>query len=295
MPSIKHNSNGWIYDPKAIDEICASLAVPMFGDAAPQLKGYGAGKTVLLYKSYDKTDVTMENVNQGNIGSCTAASLAGLTDLTKAVEIAGGERSEFKATTAIEHIYRIARLNQRMSGDGASVGIAVNRMAEMGTVARLKYDFVDLTKYDIERCRLWGNNKNYPKELDVVAKEHTIGKYSRVRSYEEVRDSIAAGYGVVVGSSYGYSNVCDSKGFAKQNTSWSHAMYWSATRSDTEGILTQNSWGNWNKMPNREFGEPIGSFWIRPEDCDKMAKNGDCWVIGNHNGYDVRINSEVVW
>jgi hypothetical protein len=293
MPA--HNKNGWIYDPKAIDEICASLATPMFGDAAPNLKGFGEGKTVLLYKSYDKINVKMENINQGSIGSCTAASSAGLIDLTKAIEIAGGERSEFKATTCIEHIYRIARLNSRISGDGASVGTAVNQMSKMGTLARLVYGSVDLTKYSVDLCRLWGNNKNYPKEIDDIAKEHTIGKFSRVRSYEEVRDSIAAGYGVIVGSNYGYSNACDKNGFAKNNTNWSHAMYWSAIRSDIEGVLTQNSWAAWNKMLTRKFDEPIGSFWIRPEDCDKMAKNGDCWVIGSHTGYDVRIDSSIAW
>lgn len=291
----KHNQNGWIYDPKAIDEICSSLDKPLFGDAAPNLKGYGKGKTVLLYKSYDKAKVKMEDINQGNIGSCTAASSAGLIDLTKVVEIANGERSEFKATTSIEYIYRIARLNSGIRGDGASVGTAVNRMAKMGTLARLVYDNVDLTKYNVERCRQWGDNKNFPKELDDIAKDYTINIFSRITSYEDVRDSIAAGYGVIVGSQYGYSNVCDSKGFAKNTTNWSHALYWSAIRSDVEGVLTQNSWGAWNTMKNREFGEPIGSFWIKPEDCDKMARNGDCWVIGGHNGYPIRINSEVVW
>jgi hypothetical protein len=295
MPLTKHNQSGWIYDPKGIDDICASLAIPMFGDAAPNLKGYGVGKTVLLYKSYDKAKVKMEDINQGNIGSCTAAASAGIIDLTKVVEIANGERSEFKATTSIEHIYRIARLGTRMSGDGASVGRAVDQMSKMGTLARLKYDSVDLTKYSVELCRKWGDNKNYPKELDEIAKNYTIGTFSRVASYEQVRDSIAAGYAVIVGSQYGYSNVCDSKGFAKNTTSWSHAMYWSAIRSDVEGVLTQNSWSAWNTMKNREFDEPIGSFWIRPEDCDKMARNGDCWVIGNHNGYPIKINSEVEW
>lgn len=293
MPT--HNTNGWVYDPLAIDEVCASLATPYFGDAASNLKGYGAGKTVLLYENFGKVGVVDFVRQQGNIGSCTAASSAGLIDLTKAIEIVGGERSEFKALTCIEHLYRNARLNTNINGDGASVALCVQAMGKLGTLAMLKYGSIDLTKYDVTRCKKWGNNSGYPVSIDAEAKKHTIGKYSRIRSYEEARDSIAAGYGIICGSQYGFNSLCDKDGFAKQDTKWGHAMYWSACRADKPGILIQNSWAAWNKMPVRAMNEPEGSFWARPEDCDKMTKNGDCWVIGSHSSYEVRVNSEVVW
>jgi len=293
---MSHNSNGFIFDPIAIEEVCASLATPYFGDAAANLQGYGDGKTVLLYKNFNKIGVKNWGRDQGAIGSCTAASLAGLVDLTKATEIGNGERSEFVALTSIEHLYRGARLGARISGDGASVAMGVRYAADFGTLAMIKYQWADLTQYIVSRCREWGNNRGYPKELDEIAKNYRILKYSRVRSYEEARDSIAAGYGIICGSSYGYSNVCDNDGFARQNTTWNHAMYWSACRADKPGILIQNSWGdNWNKMPVRKFDEPKGSFWARAEDIDKMARNGDAWAIGQHDGYPIRTTMEVDW
>lgn len=291
-----HNSNGFIFDPVAIDNVCASLTTPHFGDAAANLKGYGDGKTVLLYSNFDKVGVKNWVRNQLDIGSCVAAALAGLVDLTKAIEIGNGERSEFIALTSIEHLYRGARLGSRISGDGASVAMAVKYAADFGTLAMIKYPSVDLSQYLVPRCRDWGNNKGYPKDLDNIAKNYNIVKYSRIRSYEEARDSIAAGYGIICGSSYGFSSTCDNDGFAKQNTNWNHGMYWSACRADKPGILIQNSWGeNWNKMPVRKYNEPKGAFWARSEDIDKLAKNGDCWAIGQHNGYPIRTTMEVDW
>lgn len=290
-----HNNNGWINNPALVEEVSSQIAVPYFGDAANNLKGYGEGKTVLLYKSFYKAKINNFVRDQGSIGSCVGAAAAGLVDLSKVIEISNGERSEFKAMTCIEHIYRNARLNSRMSGDGAVVALAVKAMADLGTLAMLKYPSVDLTSYIVDRCRKWGNNSGYPKDLDTEAINHRIGKYSRIRSYEEARDSIAAGYGIICGSSYGYNSVCDKDGFAKQDTNWNHAMYWSACRADRPGILIQNSWAAWNKMPVRNYEEPEGSFWAKAEDIDKMTKNGDCWVIGDHEGYPIKINSEVVW
>lgn len=62
-------------------------------------------------------------------------------------------------------------------------------------------------------------------------------------------------------------------------------------RRNGNGVWCGNSW---NKMPIRKYGEPEGSFWIRPEDCEKMTK-GDCWSIGQHNGYPKRIDSSLSW
>ncbi len=292
MPSF--NTNGWIYHPDAIDEL-SSVPNGMFCDAAPNLKGIGKGKTVLLYKNYDKVGIKMKSINQGNVGSCVAAALAGLTDNAKVTEIVGGEREEFLGQTAIEHIYRIARLNSNIRGDGASTAEAVKAMTILGTLVRMKYPEVDLTKYSVDRCRKWGNNQDYPKSLDKIAKQHKFINYTRLRSYEEVRDAIASGYCVAIGSSYGFNSTCDKNGFAKQDTTWNHCMYWSAIRSDIEGVLTQNSWDAWNVMPVRKFDEPVGSFWCRPEDCDKMASRGDCWALSNFEGFPKLIDSSVAW
>lgn len=293
MPN--HNSNGFIFDPIAIDAVCSELPLPYFGDAASNLKGYGEGKTVLLYKNFDKVGINNFVRNQLDIGSCTACALAGLVDLTKVTEITSGERSEYLAGTVAEHLYRGARLGTNISGDGASVALAVRYAATFGTLAMIKYPEVDLSSYSVDRCRRWGNNSGYIKSLDDIAKNHKILKYTKVRSYEEARDSIAGGYGVICGSSYGYSSTCDNDGFAKQNTTWQHAMYWSAIRHDKPGILIQNSWASWNKMPNRKFAEPAGSFWARAEDIHKMCVNGDCWAIGSHDGYPKKITMEVAW
>lgn len=293
-----NNTSGWIFDPEAVDKVCSDLPQGIFGDAAAHLKDSGKDKTILLYKSYDKIGMKYPVLNQGDVGSCTAVSTGGAVDCLKAVEIAGGERSEFKAETVSESIYYGARKlhGWRINGDGSAVALAVKYIAEYGTLARLKYDLVDLTKYSVQRCRDWGNNKGFPIKLEDISKQYQVKQYSRVMSWEQCRDSIANNCPVLIGSNFGFSNTTDTKGFAKNNTNWGHCMKILGIRHDRPGGLFVNTWGpSWNSMKNREFGEPMGSFWVDADTIDRMMRSGDGWSISAHNGYPKKITMEVAW
>ena len=295
MPN--YNTNGWVYDPEAIDKVCNDLPQGIFGDAASHLKDSGAGKTVLLYKSYSKIGMDFPVLNQLSIGSCTSFGVGGAVDCLKAIEIVNGERSEYLADTVNEAIYYGSRKlsGWRIRGDGAVVATAIKYVADYGTLARVKYGNIDLTKYNVQRCRDWGNNKGFPSELEVISKNNRIRQYSRVTSWEQCRDSIANGYPVVVGSNYGFSNTTDKQGFAKNNTNCGHCMWIGGIRHDRVGGCIINSWGpSWNSMKTRELDEPDGVFWADADVIDKMMK-GDAWSISEHEGYPIKINSEVVW
>ena len=298
MPSTDHNSSGFIFLPDVSDAICEALPQGIFGAAAPHLKNSGKGLTKLLYSFYKTIDIEYPVLNQGTIGTCTSFGIAAGVDVTKVADIANGERSSFVNITATEPIYHGARKlgGWRIPGDGASVALGIKYVHEYGTIARGVYNKIDLSNYSIEKSRSWGNNRGFPKEIEVISKDHCIEQYSRVKSYEEARDSIANDCPVVVGSSYGYSSTCDNDGIAKQNTTWGHCMVMIAIRGDKDLILIANSWGpNWNKMPVRKYNEPKGSFWVTAENAHKMCANGDAWSISAHKGYPLKVNSEVVW
>ena len=224
----KYNTNGFVFLPDVSDAICASLANGIFGDAAPHLKDSGKGITKLLSNDYKKCNMNYPQLDQGNVGSCVAVAVGGGVDQVKITEIANGERSEFKALTCSEAIYYGARVvmgQNRIRGDGASTALAIKYIAERGTIARGKYGNIDISEYSVDRCRKWGQNSGFPKSLEDISKEHKIEQYSRVTSYEMIRDSIANNCPVIVGSSLGFSNTCNNDGIAKQNTTWQHCYH----------------------------------------------------------------------
>jgi hypothetical protein len=292
-----HNNTGWISDPDTVDSVCESLTNGIFGAAAPHLLNEGKGKTVLLYESYKAIGMEFPVLNQGQVGTCTSFGIAGSVDTLKATEIKKGERSEFKNITATEPIYYGARkLNGwRINGDGASVALGVKYVGTFGTVARGKYNSVDLSNYSETRSRQWGNNSGFPKEIEEISKDYIIEQYARVTSYDMCRDSIASGYPVVIGSNQGFSNVCNNDGVAKASGSWGHCMFACGIRGDKDLVLIVNSWGpNWNRMPVRKFNEPKGSFWVEASVIDRMCKQ-DAWNLAAHKGYPKIINTEVAW
>ena len=71
-------------------------------------------------------------------------------------------------------------------------------------------------------------------------------------------------------------------------------MWICAIRHDRPGALIVNSWGAWNSMKNREFGEPLGSFWVDAETINKMMRS-DAWSLSQHEGYPLKVNMEIAW
>lgn len=299
MPDYKYNIDGWVDLPEDVDAVESEVGV--FGSAASFLSGTGKGKIVCLHDNYTNIGIGFQYVNQGNIGSCVAASSTIIVDTLKSTEIANGEREEFKAQTAIEPIYYGARIvigGGRIRGDGAVVAHAVKYMAEYGVLAKLKYGQIDLTEYSVERCRRWGSGSGFPKTLEKISKENTIGAYSRVKSWEELRDSIANGHPIIVGSKYGFSSETDDEGFCRYSTTWNHAMAVIAVddNSKRKGAMISNSWGrDWLRIKKRKLNQPDGCFWVDAETIDAMMRNGDAWSVASFNGYRKPVNTNVSW
>lgn len=291
------NTKGWINDPDAVAKTEEEPQNGAFAVVASALRDSGEGKTILLYANYYKLGMKFPVLNQGNLGSCTAVATSGAIDCLKVTEIVNGDRESFKALTAPEPIYYGARRysNFRLGGDGAVTAYAAKYINVYGVTAAVKYPFVDLSTYNIQRCRDWGNNRGFPKELEELSKEHPVTRITRVRTWEECRDSIANGYPVIVGSNQGFSNYTDNMGFAKPSGSWSHCMAIMGIRHDNgrPGAAIVNSWSsNWIKIAKKNHDQPDGSFWADANVIDRMMKS-DAWSLAGFQGYKKKVSARI--
>lgn len=235
------------------------------------------------------------------VSNCVAASKAGQIDVLKATEIANGERELYVNETAIEPIYYGARVvigKNRLRGDGAVSAYAAQYVNQYGTLVKKKYGNIDLTEYSPERCRKWGSNSGFPKTLEEISKDNIVLTIARVKSWEELRDSIANGFPVSVGSRLGFSSETDDEGFCKHVTTWGHDMYYCAVDDDSKrkGALCVNSWGRrWLKIRKRKLNQPDGTFWVDAEKVDEHMRNGDAWSISGFQGFKRPIDSTISW
>lgn len=300
MPNVKDYSDllGWVRNDKEVDKVLETLKYPLFLAACSAIKESGEGKTVLLYKFVEKLIGKFNTRVQGT-GDCVSFGTATAIDCVKAAEIISGQREEWIAETSTEDIYGGSRVligGNRLNGQQGSFGAwSARYVSEYGTLVRQKYDGVDLTKYDVNRAIKWGDN-GVPKALLNDVSKHRIRTISLVKTYAEVRDAIANGYGVYVCSSTGMSNKRDKYGFSVPSGKWGHCM--AVTAVDDVGVgmpnrcssvLVQNSWPvNWISGPTR-LDQPPGSFWITADILEsEFLAQGDSFVLSDYQGYPAK-------
>jgi hypothetical protein len=295
MPNNFDHLQGWCDRPADVNAIMAVLPMPVFGEVYGELKNSGRGKIVLLYQCVEKVAGSF-HVRLQTIGDCVSMGAACAVDTLKATEIViKGDLEEWIGDTATEDIYGGSRIQigngQLGYGDGSVGAWAAQYVSTYGTLVRKNYGSVDLTTYDGERARRWGNpGAGCPRDLLVFAKEHLVKTVSQVRNYEEARDAIANGYPITVASNQGFTKVRDNDGFARPEGNWGHQMCFTAVDDSFKrpGLLCQNSWGTtWISGPKRN-GQPDGSFWVDADTVNRMLGQNDSWAYSNFDGFQLQ-------
>lgn len=292
MPNNFDDLMGWLDKPKEVHGVMQALPMPIFGDVYGAFKGSGAGKKMLLHECIIKLLGSFP-VRLQTIGDCVSMGAACAVDILKATEIIiNGDYEEWVGSTSTEDIYGGSRVlignGQLGYGDGSVGAWAAQYVNIYGTLIRKKYGNIDLSVYDGQRARSWGNpNAGTPRDLLPFAKEHIVRTVSQVRNYEEARDSIFNGYPVTVASNQGFSSVRDRDGFASPQGSWGHQMCFVAMDDEynRKGLLCQNSWGTtWISGPKRN-NQPDGSFWVDADVVNRMLAANDSWAFSNFDGF----------
>lgn len=285
----KGGFSGCLSEPHVFDYYMEHAKYPYFSDASKKIKDSGKGKLSTPYKSLLKFDKGAFSERQ-TLGDCTSHSTRNACDISRAVEIdIKGEKEAWIARGATEAIY-----GQRgHGGEGSSCVRTVDFVTKVGgIIVRKNYPGIaDFSKYNGSMGGNWGSRGLPDKVLDL-ANDHQMKTASLVQTIEEARDALANGYGITVCSMYGFSSKRDSKGFAKTQGQWAHAMVWAAcddTGSDGPAFLICNSWGNWNSGGHPEWGPlPNGSFLIKADIAAGMLKSGGAFAISNFDGFPVQ-------
>jgi hypothetical protein len=277
---------GCLWEQHIFDHLVEISKYAYFGDASKRIVGSGKGKLSTPYKSVYKFDKNPYNERQVT-GDCVSHSTRNAVDVTRAVEIdVKKDRKAWVARGATEGIYGA----RGHGGQGMSCARASEFVTKYGGIlVRKNYKgVVDLTKYQGMLGAGWGG-RGLPDKVIDVANDYQVKTVSLVKTVEEARDALANGYGLSVCSMYGFSNKRDSKGFAKHQGQWAHAMAWIAcddTGSNGPAFLVQNSWGKWNEGGHPEWATiPDGSFLITADVAQGMLNGNAAYAYSDFDGF----------
>lgn len=282
---------GSFCDPEATDRLLASLPLPLFGDT---LAGDGAGKLSLPYKAvvhFEKATGRLPYDETQTTGDCVSHAVRGGSDVARANDPDLQRTEDWVDRTATEPLYGA----RGHSGQGASCSQIVGWANKTGgLMLRTKYPdlSLDLTVYNATIGMNWGG-RGVPENVTSVAKKHHIGTISLVTTWQQARDAITNGFGLVCCSDVGFKSMRrDSNGMIPPSGVWNHAMQWHGV-DDTHGeggcrFCVQNSWG-WDWVSGgTAHDQPPGSFWIDQSTAQRMISQGGTYAVSNVVGFPKR-------
>jgi hypothetical protein len=135
------------------------------------------------------------------------------------------------------------------------------------------------------------------EEIAPEAGDHQIGYVAQVKTWEELLQAFAQGYGVTVASMFGSRpSVRDGFLVGEWNTQWAHQMSLGGYHTHPtlgELILVDNQWGP-GAHPACPFLEPKGvrgSFWITKSTMMKImgGRGAEVFVHGNTEDWPGRV------
>jgi hypothetical protein len=287
---------GWYKNEIEVFKTMETLPFPVVSDIYNPIKDSGRGKKRLLYEAVQNLLGTFL-VQVQTIGDCTSFMFAHLCNTLKAIQAITTEMEEFtlEHLTSTEDVYAGSRIQIGNGacgyGDGSVGAWIAKYVSTYGTLCRKKYENIDLSIYDGNKARTWGQpGHGTPSILLPYAKEHTVKTVSQVGSYEEARDLLYNGHLIGVCSQQGFSDTRDKDGFATPQGDWSHAMAVLAIDDEYRrpGVLIQNSWPiNWITGPKR-YNQPDGSFWCDADIFNAMVKMNDTFAYSAFEGFPVQ-------
>jgi hypothetical protein len=303
VPIFEQPPDGWVPPtPEERQATLAALRVARFADTdAAQAADSDADAPVwrLATKGRGRPIPVRD---QGKLGSCVSFGFSAAVEYTMASQVAIGKQRQDLPDSCQETIYAGSRVDvnggrcpirpDRTGNRDGSTGAWAAKWIEQvgGVLPRGKYGNVDLTAYDVNRCRQWGDS-GCPKELLADCKKHQAHT-TLIGSTAELKKALQQGYAVGICSNVGYGNLTrgplhrDADGFLRASGQWGHCMAVIGYRSDKRGFLILNSWGpNWVDGPKGLGDEPDGSFWARDADVQRMLDQQDTYAVANADGF----------
>jgi hypothetical protein len=131
---------------------------------------------------------------------------------------------------------------------------------------------IDLRKYSGSLAGKYGRTAP-PSAITTFGQKHLIRTSTRIKTFADLRDYLANGYGISTCGGEGWSNQRNEDGVSKRQGSWSHALAIIGVddrqiikdKYKEPLVLVLNSWGKWNSGGRRILGTtidiPEGAYW----------------------------------
>lgn len=261
-----------------------------FASAAPQLAGFGDGKTVILHRIARSVLGSFLPAQNQPRGTCVSRGAKRIVDLTQLVQIALGALQEFRLSSHA-YIYGTCKEygNDLTYRDGAVGAWAAWSVANDGNLSNAEAKDDD-NKDDL--AVEWGA-KGVPEAIKKIGRLRLIKAVAKINSFNEARDAICAGHGITVASNIGYEGIRsnrvfgrDSTGRARRGGTWNHQMCFTGYRADRDELLQDQSWGP--DSPDGPIGDieiPSYSFWTSRADAEAQISQGDTWAFSAFDGW----------
>jgi hypothetical protein len=274
-------------------------AMPALYDAFPWAKGLGDGKVNCPYIACLMFMPEWGGDDAQERGDCTVHGTAHAGAIDYCLDAAFGE-TKFMGPLACENIYRSRGYN----GDGWSCEepcLYVGPEGKGGFLYRQVWkdpagsQSVDLSRYNSS----WEGNGSAgtPSWMEALSQQNKVKYVIPIKTAEEYRDCLAAGFGINVCSGQGFSDSTDEWGVARAQGSWSHSMAHTACIAtaaakqkygDQIGGI-QQSWGkNWNTQSGKPEGSPQmagGMFYSRMNTVMSMVSGEDSFGLCGLKGW----------
>ncbi len=287
-------NDGWIPESDSKDH-------PRFKDWK-QLDNFGQSKIACLWKPYEQVTKQSWVPRQQKGPDCVAFATGAAMDILTAVQIIiKGKRECFLAASNTDMIYTGSRklIAGKTSLGGLRAEWCVSYLKKYGNLLRQEYGEYNLTPYSSVTMKKWFA-KGIPKELLVIAKEHPLLESAQVRSWEEFRDAIAAGYPVVFCATMDGSNSKrDNDGFIKPKPKrkWYHSWCGAGiVDGKRPGALLINSHGKHYGSGPKTHGQPDGSVWVDAKHIDNHCRKfDDSYALSLYKGFPKPEEDYILW
>jgi len=287
-------------DPRA-DEMFADYIIRHGGDPDGgniahewEFAGKGEGKLTLLFPKVMEVFPECFPGPAQLTGDCVARAASNCLLISLGMEIAEGKPDEVTGNVEGPPDLPQAGIKNGVvsseslwawrgySGDGWVCSEAAKVASEQGFLIRKPYQNlgIDLTNYTSQTLQLGGSRKPSDKWLEE-SKKHVARSATFVRGREQVRDFLAAGFGVFNCSALGFERTRNEDGFSRVTTVWHHAQLFHSYDDRPETVKKygqplvgwQNSWNAWNQGPRRVRGTdidiPHGAYWALASTIDR--------------------------
>jgi hypothetical protein len=286
---------GWRDKPRERGVVIRDRNFESISELNDKIRGTGKGKVVGLWDAFQRATGSQYVPHDQGRDDCVSHATGTAIDLLTCAQITMKDSPHvWRGPTVTELIHGGS---QREIGDkygfnmyrGSLCVCAASFVRQYGILTRKRYlNTYDFRAYSYKTAYHFTLN-GVPDELELISKIHPLGCAAIVRSWEEVRDAVANGYPVIVGSSQGFKvrGGRNHQGFLLPSRNiWMHGMCIGGVRDDKRpGGCLLNSWGStWVGGP-KAYGQPDGSFWADAAVIDRMVRQGDAFALSCFAGF----------